>query len=105
MNETNTDKRLKELFKQELPHSPHNPWFTRKVMNRLPAKKNTRGSYIENIGFLIGAVVLCLLWISHIAETKQAQVITMGDMLYYATLIGMTLILLISFLISQLRKI
>lgn len=105
MNETNIDNKLKELFKQKLPEHPKNQWFTLKVMNRLPAKRNSRGSYIESIGFFIGAIVLCFLWILHITETKHAQVLTIGDILTYATLIGITFCLLIGFLISLLRKI
>ena len=33
------DTELKQLLKKELPKAPENPWFTRKVMNRLPEKE------------------------------------------------------------------
>ena len=41
------DRQLSLLMKKELPAAPANPWFTRKVMNRLPAKGPHIYSWIE----------------------------------------------------------
>jgi len=35
-----SDDKLRALLHDRLPQAPRNPWFVRKVMNRLPAKRH-----------------------------------------------------------------
>lgn len=60
----NEDVKLSELFKTELPEAPHDPWFVRKTMNRLPDKQNkftgkffSRLCYaLAGVGFVSGSI-------------------------------------------------
>lgn len=49
------DKQFSELLKRQLPQAPHSPWFTRKVINRLP-DRSTSG--IERAAYLLGALAV-----------------------------------------------
>lgn len=58
-----TDSRLKELFNEELPAGPENPWFNKKVMNRLPEKKRIyRWSFLRIVFYAIAFIGLMAAW-------------------------------------------
>ena len=105
MKDNKADIKIKEYLKRELPQAPGNPWFTRKVMNRLPEKKPTLVSWIENAGFLVATVLLGFFWYDLISTTINSDVITIGDILNYALIISMTIALSTGFTLTQLRKI
>lgn len=104
MKETIEDKRLKEIFKRDLPAAPENPWFVRKVMNRLPARTSNVASIIEYAGFIVAGVILAFYWYMLVTDAESSDVITVKDIIYYCILTAMTFSLAIGFLFSQLRR-
>lgn len=105
MKHDKTDKQIKEFLKRELPQAPVNPWFTRKVMNRLPEKRSSLGAWIENAGFLAAAITLGIFWYMLISATTNSDVITVGDIFNYVLLIAMSIAVSAGFTLTQLRKI
>lgn len=98
------DSPLREIIKRDLPEASHNPWFTKKVMNRLPQRKNNTASVIEHAGFIIAAIILGLYWCMLVSNTAQSDAIVMKDIIHYVILVTMTFCLAIGFLVSLLQK-
>lgn len=101
---TDLDNNIKKILHDSLPNTPESPWFTRKVLNRLPERKSNRGAIIEYCGFLIGAVVLLYMWIEMLSSNDATTHITIGDVINYISLVVLTISLIIGFLTTQLRK-
>lgn len=60
---TDIDRRLKNIFADELPKAPDNVWFVRKVMNRLPESTWQKSSNIwQKVCYLIGGLLLIGAW-------------------------------------------
>lgn len=56
-----TDCRLRQLIRSELPDVHENPWFTRRVINRLPSQSAiARVSLVQWICYILSAVALVL---------------------------------------------
>lgn len=108
MNEDNntsvSDSRLKELFGKELPQAPRNPWFVRKVMNRLPPKNTQAYSWIEYASYTIAAICLIAGWCHIGAGIKEAGVFTGGDLINMLALCVVSVIIAISFLAPRVRR-
>ena len=51
MKRTDEDIQFAELLKAHMPETSENPWFTRKVMNRLPYKPKTMPRWIKAVGY------------------------------------------------------
>lgn len=57
------DAALRQAFKAQLPESPESPWFSRKVMNRLPEPTQQSGtSVMEIVCYVIAALGLIAAW-------------------------------------------
>lgn len=57
------DAALRQAFKVQLPESPESPWFSRKVMNRLPEPTQQSGtSIMEIVCYVIAALGLIAAW-------------------------------------------
>lgn len=48
------DKKFAELIRRHTPHAPIDPWFTRKVLNRLDSKPRRIAALIERLLYIIG---------------------------------------------------
>ncbi len=83
MKETETDIRLRTTFKKELPPAPVSPWFTRKVLNRLPERQRNLAGKIEICTCVAGLIATLWLGGRFVAATLQSQVISIGDILMY----------------------
>lgn len=61
-----TDKVISELLNKELPDVSENPWFTRRVMNRLPERSRwASGSIWQLICYALGAIAMLMgIWFS-----------------------------------------
>lgn len=101
---TDLDNNIKKILHDSLPNAPESPWFTRKVLNRLPERKSNRGAIIEYCGFLIGAIALIVMWIKIFSTNDATTPVTIGDLINYISLVALTLSLIIGFLTTQLRK-
>jgi len=58
-----TDQELRRMLKTGIPQAPQLPWFTRKVMNRLPDKCQLLGiGPFEAVCYTLAALVLLAGW-------------------------------------------
>lgn len=59
----NLDKRISDMLKHDLPDAERNPWFVRRVMNRLPEKRLfNRMSIVETICYVVAILGLVSAW-------------------------------------------
>lgn len=98
------DTELKQLFKKELPQAPENPWFTRKVMNRLPEKEFKVFSWIEYLSYAIAIVGLVIYWAIFCRDLKEAATITMQDIISYTALTVTGFFIAISFVAPKVKR-
>lgn len=56
------DERISAMLKERLPQAPANPWFVRKVMNRLPDKPRPLLSLPEAICYAAALIGLAGAW-------------------------------------------
>lgn len=90
MKQNKTDELLREAFKSQLPQAPKSPWFTRKVMNRLPQRHRRHIYIIEWIGYIVAVAILIAYWIGLYRDVTSAKVITMNDVITICVLVFMT---------------
>ena len=74
-----TDKEFGDFLKRSLPLAPPEPWFTRKVMSRLPERKRFWAGWIETVVCGVGLVVTLVLAVVYGIGLVSAPVVTVGD--------------------------
>ncbi|MDD2961132.1 MAG: hypothetical protein PHR45_03495 [Muribaculaceae bacterium] len=84
----NDDILLRSLLKKELPKPARNQWFTRNVINRLPARKQSY-AWIEYLAYFIGGIICGIYWKELISNFSIAT-ITVGQFLKYLLLVSAT---------------
>lgn len=76
MKQTNniSDDQLRSLLKKASMEAPENPWFTRKVLNRLPEKRRTH-NWILWCVYVVVAVACSVGWGVFCLETDIAALL------------------------------
>lgn len=103
MKEDLEDIKLRQLFKNELPEAGHNEWFTKKILNRLPAKQKSSISKIECIGYAIAIIAILTGWVYIFSTYKNDNVISIDEITIAITLLS-CLIALIFAMIKPILK-
>ena len=80
MNTNEEDKKLAQILKQGAHDPGENPWFTRRVLNKLP-EKQARGSWAMTIVYVIALVVCAIGWLVML-RGQDWGAITVRDILY-----------------------
>lgn len=63
MKENNiTDESIKAFLKSGSKEAPENPWFTKKVMNRLPEKESKSYNWINTVIYITCLIVCFIVW-------------------------------------------
>lgn len=99
-----SDDKLRALLHDRLPQAPRNPWFVRKVMNRLPAKDSPAYSRIEYITYIIAIIAVIAGWWYVIADIHRAGVLTGGDVINMLCLGIVSTVIAVSFLAPRVRR-
>ncbi len=81
-----------QLLKQESYPATENRWFTRRVLNRLPARRHH--SWFMTAVYVIVALVCALSWRSMIMSLDGT--VTVRDMLYLAIMAVVTIYAIVS---------
>ena len=81
------DPDLARRLRAEAPEPAENPWFTPRVVNRLP-RRNIRRRFIWTTALVVVAV-LAITWYCFLADFPT-DVITVGDMVYFLAMVGGT---------------
>jgi len=92
MNTNEEDKKLAQMLKQGAHDPGENPWFTRRVLNKLP-EKQTHGSWATTVLYAIALVVCALCWL-YMLRGQDFTAITVRDVLYNALMAVVTLTVL-----------
>lgn len=103
-NNTLDDRQLSQLMKEKLPAAPANPWFTRKVMNRLPAKDPHIYSWIEYTTYAIALVALIVFWCIFYNDIKESGKLTIDDIKTYVVMAALSVVLCIGFVAPKVRQ-
>ena len=98
------DFRLRDLLKKELSEAPVNPWFVKKVMNRLPERESQTYTWIERASYIIAAVVLVVFWILFCHGINDSRVLTGRDIMSYIALTAASFFLAISYIAPKVRR-
>ncbi len=89
MKRTDEDIQFAELLKAYTPEQNQNPWFTRKVMNRLPYKPSGMPRWIKAIGYAICIMLIVISWVTYVSQANF-NVITKGDIYIFICMVGTT---------------
>lgn len=91
------DRDIREMFHKELPEAPGNPWFVKKILNRLPEPMAwTPMSVCVNLCYILGALAMVSGWIYAVTDTINNGLTSTSLMLAIAlpvtTLVGIGLV-------------
>ena len=92
LHEDMDDLQLGELLKNEAYPATENRWFTRRVLNRLPASHHR--SWFMTAVYIVVALVCALSW--HTMLTSLNGTVTVRDVLYLAIMAAVTLYAILS---------
>ena len=86
------DNKLAQVLKQGAHDPGENPWFTRRVLNKLPERR-PRGSWATTVVYAIALVACVVCWLM-MWRGQDWGAVTVRDLLYNAMMAGVTLTLL-----------
>ena len=92
MNTNEEDKKLVQMLKQGAHDPGENPWFTHRVLNKLP-EKQSRGSWATTVIYAIALVACALCWLM-MWRGQDWGAVTVRDVLYNAMMGFVTLTVL-----------
>ena len=95
------DKKLAQVLKQGAHDPGENPWFTRRVLNKLP-EKQSRGSWATPVVYAIALVACVICWLVMLRGQDWAA-ITVRDLLYNVMMATVTLTVLWQTIVSLLH--
>ena len=100
----NLDKRISDMLKHDLPDAERNPWFVRRVMNRLPEKHLWhRMTIVETICYAVAILGLVAAWAYAIRQTIEGG-LTTQIMILSGLLTLLSLFVIGFFALPSLRK-
>ncbi len=82
------DELLRNLIKKDLPYAPPSPWFTKKVLNKLPERRRRIASYCEYAVYLLALGAVTAYGIKLFKAVMSAPVITVSDITVGITVAG-----------------
>lgn len=83
--DNNQDSRLRELFKASRFDAPPSPWFTKKVINRLPRKRARNLAWAEYALYAVAGIITAALGISYTVDIFREGIVRIGDIAVIAT--------------------
>ena len=89
MKRSTEDIEFANLLKERTPKVEQNPWFTRKVINRLPDKENAQPVWIYTIALCAAVVVLVAAWAFYLSNVSL-YVVTVRDIITFISMASVT---------------
>lgn len=83
------DEALRKLFADGLPEPEDNPWFTRRVLNRLPAKRPIASRVVTVLSVVAAIAVLIGCWCDSWRSVMDSGVVTIDTLVLFCAL-GLT---------------
>ena len=87
MKKSKEDIEFMQLLQDNTPKPNENPWFTRKVMNRLPYRQSTASLWVTIIGYGLCAVIGAFCW-GIFFGSLDYDMITKGDGLMFLAMLA-----------------
>ena len=101
MNTNEEDKKLAQVLKQSAHDPGENPWFTRRVLNKLPEKRS-QGSWATTVLYAIALIACVICWLM-MWRGQDWGAVTVRDLLYNVMMAIVTLTVLWQTIASLLR--
>jgi len=98
---TKKDQQLAQIIKQQAHQPGENPWFTRRVLGKLPAR-SPRHSHAPVLLMAL-ALVLCVAGMAALVWHQDFTVITVRDVLSLALTSALTLVVLWQGIVALMR--
>ena len=89
---TTDDKKIAQQLREHGYKEGANPWFTPRVMNRLPEHQGTH-QWIGHLIYIVAAIVCLVCWLTLLVD-QDFTVITVRDITHYVLAIAVTAFLL-----------
>ena len=99
MKRSTEDIEFANLLKERTPKVEQNPWFTRKVINRLPEKGNSQPVWIYTIALCAAVVVLVAAWAFYLSNVNL-YLITVRDIVIFLSMASVTAFSIIAGIVS-----
>ena len=96
------DKKLEQMLKQGAHDPGENPWFTKRVLNKLPDKPKRDRAWASPVLYTLALVVCCLCW-GMLLKSQDFNVITVRDLLYHGVMAAVTITVLIQDIAAFIR--
>lgn len=80
------DIKMRELLDKNLPQAPHNDWFVKKTLNRLPEKHSSSVSIIEIVAYLIAILAIISIESCIIYNVLTTGTFTLNDLVWIMAL-------------------
>jgi len=97
------DKELSKLLKENSYQETSNEWFTRRLLNKLPAKGDNSARHVA-WAFYIAAIVVCVGWWTWLLLSSDHTVVTVRDILNVTIASIVTVVLVFVPLVTMLRR-
>lgn len=101
MNINEEDKKLAQVLKQGAHDPGENPWFTKRVLNKLPEKRS-HGSWATTVVYAIALVACALFWLM-MWRGQDLGTFTVRDLLYNVLMGVVTLTVLWQEILALIR--
>ncbi|MBQ4367388.1 MAG: hypothetical protein II786_04825 [Muribaculaceae bacterium] len=102
MKREEEDIKLAEMLKQEGHQAETNEWFTPRVLNRLPARSKG-GRIMARIVYAVAFIICALCWFS-VIKGQDFNVITTRDLINFAALAAVTVVLVAQSVITLVQR-
>lgn len=96
------EKNLEQMLKHGARDPGENPWFTRRVLNKLPDKPKRDRAWASPVLYTLALVVCCLCW-GMLLKAQDFSVITVRDLLYHALMAAVTIMVLVQDIAAFIR--
>lgn len=84
-----SDIRLRELLKRNAISAPPSPWFSRKVLNRLPPRRKAFAAWMEYTVYIIAACLTATVGIDFGLDTLRQGIVTVSDIATLCACLGL----------------
>lgn len=85
------DNKLKQLLKEQSQQPAKNEWFTPRLLNKLPQRATSTTRWATVLAMVAAGIACFGAWVLYF-KTSDFTVITVRDLIYFATLLIVTAI-------------
>lgn len=84
------DRQLAQRLKQAAPEAGENPWFTQRLLHRLPPKRGRAAAWAGRLCYAMAIAVCAAGWVMMAAWADGSSALTVRQALFAAGLVAAT---------------